>query len=140
MVYNKNTISLLDEKNCIKDEMMNFGSREKFNQCNFDEEELNNLNENDNDDDDVRTGYLVRNLDILSVNDVYLGGEKSNNKDDIMFKLESMSGGRVRRSKNSNNLDHSVKSAAKITKNIFDATKTKLSMDIFETFNIGKYF
>jgi hypothetical protein len=118
--------------------MIVFSNRDKFNQCDLDDN-YRNLEVDDNDD--VRIGSALRNFDTLSVSDVYLNGENSSisKNDDILLTLESMDG-RVKRSKNMNNLDDSVKSAAKITKNMFDTTNTKLSMQIFETFNIGTYF
>jgi hypothetical protein len=87
----------------------------------------------------VQVGSGFRSFDTLSVNDVYLDNEGQMNRQgsNIMLKLESMDG-RVKKSKNMANLDDSVKSAAKITKSMFDSTNIKLSMDIFETFNIGK--
>ena len=100
------------------------------------------------DNDDVSTGAVFKNPDTLSVNDIRIDGECSANlnrllylggKDDLMVKLESIHSSKAKsKSKNKNNVNDSVKSAAKITKNIFDSTKAKLSMEIFNKINIDE--
>ena len=122
LVYNRN----------VDDNYLDTNSMDEY--FNLDKNSLNNENIDDNDD-------IVSNgqLDAVSVSEVCINNNGSNSNN-LILKLESM--GRMKKPAKScskSNLSDSVKSATKITKNIFESTNSKLSMDIFNTLNIGSY-
>lgn len=69
--------------------------------------------------------------DNASLSDIYLNN--LDNATNINMKLKSL----TRMNKANANANSSMESAEKITKNIFDSTNTKLSMDIFNSINMG---
>ena len=72
--------------------------------------------------------------DNASLSDIYLNN--LDNATNINMKLKSL----TRMNKTNANANSSMESAEKITKNIFESTNTKLSMDIFNSINMGNLF
>lgn len=84
-------------------------------------------------DDDFLDFDLVSRLERASVSDVYL-----NETSQLNLRLEDFNKIKKSNSKLISNSNESAQTAAKITKNIFDNTNSKLNMEIFNSINIGK--
>ena len=80
--------------------------------------------------DDRQLSY-TQNSDTVSLKDVELKNFIDNDRD---LKLKSLSMLKL------NNTSEPINTAMKITKNIFDSTNSKLSMEIFDKINIGILF